>query len=149
MEDWQYLSLGDLQKRNFSPKVNIEIFLRHGTDPNNCYDNCMPREVPLQETSKELCVVLWCSSPQCQNVRKWNVEWKYLAVSHKLKVSKTFGCLSPTSSNTIARTFSCAISSSEAIISSSWSDSGLSEWECFSVEARLEKYYWICCSVKN
>ena len=28
-----------------------------GTDP-NCYDNCMPREVPQVETSKELCVVL-------------------------------------------------------------------------------------------
>ena len=28
MNDWQYLSLGDLEQNKFSPKVNLEVFLR-------------------------------------------------------------------------------------------------------------------------
>ena len=27
MNDWQYLSLGDLEQNEFSPKVNLEVFL--------------------------------------------------------------------------------------------------------------------------
>ena len=73
-----------------------------GTDP-NCYDNCMPREVPQVETSKELCVVLWCSSLRCQNVRKWNAAWKHLGVAVYLpcachigwKCRKQLGALFP------------------------------------------------------
>ena len=48
-------------------------------------------------------------------------------MSHRLKTSRTIGCLSATSFKTSVRTFSCVRSSSAAITSSSCSGSGSSE----------------------
>ena len=70
-------------------------------------------------------------------------------MSHRLKSSKTIGCLSAISFKTSVRTFSCVSSSSAAITSSSCSDSGSSECVCRSLEALLENYDKICCAVKN
>ena len=67
-------------------------------------------------------------------------------MSHRLKTSKQLGAMS---SKTTVRTFSCTRSSSAAITSSPYSDSGSSECETHSLEAFLEKYDSICCVVKN